>query len=159
MMEVTNVDKYYSLLGIRPSMISDSIFGNVYVLANLDKSNYPKVFIGYSTKKEQFYLFNCIYLEDAIYPFGKLVEYIVVDLTSEDLFKIKNNGIKMEELYNNKTIFSYVIDDTDSDLEQVQISYLSKEEDISNVNFYDTLEMKLELTSEQFNEIILLYTL
>ena len=88
MMEVTNVDKYYSLLGIRPSMISDSIFGNVYVLANLDKSNYPKVFIGYSTKKEQFYLFNCIYLEDAIYPFGKLVEYIVVDLTSEDLFKI-----------------------------------------------------------------------
>lgn len=159
MMEVTNVDKYYSLLGIRPSMISDSIFGNVYVLANLDKSNYPKVFIGYSTKKEQFYLFNCIYLEDAIYPFGKLVEYIVVDLTSEDLFKIKNNGIKMEELYNNKTIFSYVIDDTDGDLEQVQISYLSKEEDISNVNFYDTLEMKLELTSEQFNEIILLYTL
>ena len=159
MMEVTNVDKYYSLLGIRPSMISDSIFGNVYVLANLDKSNYPKVFIGYSTKKEQFYLFNCIYLEDAIYPFGKLVEYIVVDLTSEDLFKIKNNGMKMEELYNNKTIFSYVIDDTDGDLEQVQISYLSKEEDISNVDFYDTLEMELELTSEQFNEIILLYTL
>lgn len=159
MMEVTNVDKYYSLLGIRPSMISDSIFGNVYVLANLDKSNYPKVFIGYSTKKEQFYLFNCIYLEDAIYPFGKLVEYIVVDLTSEDLFKIKNEGIKMEELYNNKPIFSYVIDDTDGDLEQVQISYLSKEEDISNVDFYDTLEMELELTSEQFNEIILLYTL
>ena len=159
MMEVTNVDKYYSLLGIRPSMISDSIFGNVYVLANLDKSNYPKVFIGYSTKKVQFYLFNCIYLEDAIYPFGKLVEYIVVDLTSEDLFEIKNEGMKMEELYNNKTIFSYVIDDTDGDLEQVQISYLSKEEDISNVDFYDTLEMKLELTSEQFNEIILLYTL
>ena len=159
MMEVTNVDKYYSLLGIRPSMISDSIFGNVYVLANLDKSNYPKVFIGYSTKKEQFYLFNCIYLEDAIYPFGKLVEYIVVDLTSEDLFEIKNEGIKMEELYNNKTIFSYVIDDTDGDLEQVQISYLSKEEDISNVDFYDTLEMELKLTSEQFNEIILLYTL
>lgn len=159
MMEVTNVDKYYSLLGIRPSMINDSIFGNVYVLANLDKSNYPKVFIGYSTKKEQFYLFNCIYLEDAIYPFGKLVEYIVVDLISEDLFKIKNNGMKMEELYNNKTIFSYVIDDTDGDLEQVQISYLSKEEDISNVDFYDTLEMELKLTSEQFNEIILLYTL
>ena len=159
MMEVTNVDKYYSLLGIRPSMISDSIFGNVYVLANLDKSNYPKVFIGYSTKKEQFYLFNCIYLEDAIYPFGKLVEYIIVDLTSEDLFEIKNEGMKMEELYNNKTIFSYVIDDTDGDLEQVQISYLSKEEDISNVDFYDTLEMELELTSEQFNEIILLYTL
>lgn len=159
MMEVTNVDKYYSLLGIRPSMISDSIFGNVYVLANLDKSNYPKVFIGYSTKKEQFYLFNCIYREDAIYPFGKLVEYIVVDLTSEDLFKIKNKGMKMEELYNNKTIFSYVIDDTDGDLEQVQISYLSKEEDISNVDFYDTLEMELKLTSEQFNEIILLYTL
>ncbi len=159
MMEVTNVDKYYSLLGIRPSMISDSIFGNVYVLANLDKSNYPKVFIGYSTKKEQFYLFNCIYLEDAIYPFGKLVEYIVVDLTSEDLFEIKNEGIKMEELYNNKPIFSYVIDDTDGDLEQVQISYLSKEEDISNVDFYDTLEMELKLTSEQFNEIILLYTL
>lgn len=159
MMEVTNVDKYYSLLGIRPSMISDSIFGNVYVLANLDKSNYPKVFIGYSTKKEQFYLFNCIYLEDAIYPFGKLVEYIVVDLTSEDLFEIKNEGMKMEELYNNKTIFSYVIDDTDGDLEQVQISYLSKEEDISNVDFYDTLEMELKLTSEQFNEIILLYTL
>lgn len=159
MMEVTNVDKYYSLLGIRPSMISDSIFGNVYVLANLDKSNYPKVFIGYSTKKEQFYLFNCIYLEDAIYPFGKLVEYIVVDLTSEDLFEIKNEGMKMEELYNNKPIFSYVIDDTDGDLEQVQISYLSKEEDISNVDFYDTLEMELKLTSEQFNEIILLYTL
>ena len=159
MMEVTNVDKYYSLLGIRPSMISDSIFGNVYVLANLDKSNYPKVFIGYSTKKEQFYLFNCIYLEEAIYPFGKLVEYIVVDLTSEDLFEIKNEGMKMEELYNNKTIFSYVIDDTDGDLEQVQISYLSKEEDISNVDFYDTLEMELKLTSEQFNEIILLYTL
>ena len=159
MMEVTNVDKYYSLLGIRPSMISDSIFGNVYVLANLDKSNYPKVFIGYSTKKEQFYLFNCIYLEDAIYPFGKLVEYIVVDLTSEDLFEIKNEGIKMEELYNNKTIFSYVIDDTDGDLEQVPISYLSEEEDISNVDFYDTLEMELKLTSEQFNEIILLYAL
>ena len=159
MMEVTNVDKYYSLLGIRPSMISDSIFGNVYVLANLDKSNYPKVFIGYSTKKEQFYLFNCIYLEDAIYPFGKLVEYIVVDLKSEDLFVIKNEGMKMEELYNNKPIFSYVIDDTDGDLEQVQISYLSKEEDISNVDFYDTLEMELKLTSEQFNEIILLYTL
>ena len=96
MMEVTNVDKYYSLLGIRPSMINDSIFGNVYVLINLDKSNYPKVFIGYSTKKEKFYLFNCIYLEDAIYPFGKLVEYIVVDLTSQDLFKIVNKGTKIK---------------------------------------------------------------
>ena len=41
----------------------------------------------------------------------------------------------------------------------MQISYLSKEEDISNVDFYDTLEMELKLTSEQFNEIILLYTL
>lgn len=159
MMEVTNVDKYYSLLGIRPSMISDSIFGNVYVLINLDKSNYPKVFIGYSTKKEQFYLFNCIYLEDAIYPFGKLVEYIVVDLTLEDLFKLVNKEMKMKELYNNKTIFSYVIDDTDGDLEQVQLGYLSKEEDISNIDFYDTLEMELKLTNEQFNEAILLSTL
>ena len=159
MMEVTNVDKYYSLLGIRPSMINDSIFGNVYVLINLDKSNYPKVFIGYSTKKKKFYLFNCIYLEDAIYPFGKLVEYIVVDLTSADLFKIVNKGTKIKDIYDNKTIFSYVIDDTDGDLEKVQKSYLSKEEDISNVDFYDTLEMELKLTNEQFNEIILLSAL
>ena len=35
----------------------------------------------------------------------------------------------------------------------------SKEEDISNVNFYDTLETELKLTNEQFNEIILLSAL